>query len=514
MTKDKIKMTKSSDQPAENVTTDGQEEAVKPSVLARLSKALWWLITLPFRIILLPFRILFWPFRRLYRKWYGPAPIMFGPVPISHDEPDFESVEETGLLRGQIVFIFITAFFVIAFYWASHAELDEQVRAEGTVIPPSDIQVVQSRLPGSITAIHVELGSEVEKGDILFRVEDTDVQADFAENEIVIAATKASIVRLEAELADRVDIAFPEEVIAAAPEAVATEVGLFRQRSLALQEQIAVLQQSVEALERSITEKTAEASIAETQTRIRKQEYDLLKPLVDAGHEPKLKLIDAETKWRQAQGSAELARLSARALEAEKIGREKEIISIQSRTKAETSAQLVEAQTRLSQAQARQESLAGRVSHADIRAPESGVVSALHVKTVGAVVQAGTVLSEIVPLESELVVRAQLLPQDVADVTQDQLARISLAAYDVSRYGALEGKVVHVASNTTQEEGIPAYYETMIAIPNPVFATSGVTPDIVPGMQVTVDIIGGKRTVIDYILSPIKKATEVAFREK
>lgn len=202
------------------------------------------------------------------------------------------------------------------------------------------------------------------------------------------------------------------------------------------------------------------------------------------------------------------------AMEAEKIGREKEIISIQSRTKAETSAQLVEAQTRLAQAQARQESLAGRVSHADIKAPESGVVSALHVKTIGAVVQAGTVLSEIVPLESELVVRAQLLPQDVADVTQDQLARISLAAYDVSRYGALEGRVVHVASNTTQEEGIPAYYETMIAIPDPVFATSGVTPDIVPGMQVTVDIIGGKRTVIDYILSPIKKATEVAFREK
>ena len=283
---------------------------------------------------------------------------------------------------------------------------------------------------------------------------------------------------------------------------------------MALQEQIAVLQQSVEALERSITEKTAEASIAETQTRIRKQEYDLLKPLVDAGHKPKLKLIDAETKWLQAQGSAELARLSASAMEAEKIGREKEIISIQSRTKAETSAQLVEAQTRLAQAQARQESLAGRVSHADIKAPESGVVSALHVKTIGALVQAGTVLSEIVPLESELVVRAQLLPQDVADVTQDQLARISLAAYDVSRYGALEGRVVHVASNTTQEEGIPAYYETMIAIPDPVFATSGVTPDIVPGMQVTVDIIGGKRTVIDYILSPIKKATEVAFREK
>ena len=168
----------------------------------------------------------------------------------------------------------------------------------------------------------------------------------------------------------------------------------------------------------------------------------------------------------------------------------------------------------MAQAIARQESLAGRVSHADIRAPETGTISALHIKTVGAVVQAGTLLTEIVPDNTEMIVRARLLPQDVADVTLNQMARISLSAYDVSRYGALEGSVIHVASNTTEQEGIPPFYETLIAIPDPVFATTGVAPDIVPGMQVTVDIIGGKRTVMDYILSPIQRATEVAFREK
>ena len=95
-----------------------------------------------------------------------------------------------------------------------------------------------------------------------------------------------------------------------------------------------------------------------------------------------------------------------------------------------------------------------------------------------------------------------------------RLIAVGLSAYDVSRYGALEGSVIHVASNTTEQEGIPPFYETLIAIPDPVFATTGVAPDIVPGMQVTVDIIGGKRTVMDYILSPIQRATEVAFREK
>jgi len=182
--------------------------------------------------------------------------------------------------------------------------------------------------------------------------------------------------------------------------------------------------------------------------------------------------------------------------------------------RAESSTFLVEAQTSLEQAKARQESLQGRVGYADIRAPETGIVSALHIKTIGAVVQAGTVLTEIVPVNAEHVVRARLLPQDVADVTLGQRARISLSAYDVSRYGALEGEVVHVASNTTEEQNVPPYYETMIAIGDKGFPNSNIEPEIVPGMQVTVDIIGGKRTVLDYILSPIQKAAAVAFREK
>ena len=158
--------------------------------------------------------------------------------------------------------------------------------------------------------------------------------------------------------------------------------------------------------------------------------------------------------------------------------------------------------------------LGGFAFHAANAQEETGVISALHVKTVGAVVQAGAVLTEIVPRDADHVVRARLLPQDVADVVLGQLARISLSAYDVSRYGALEGRVIHIASNTTEEQNVPPYYETLIEIGDKGFPNSNVVPDIVPGMQVTVDIIGGKRTVLDYILSPIQKATAVAFREK
>ena len=173
----------------------------------------------------------------------------------------------------------------------------------------------------------------------------------------------------------------------------------------------------------------------------------------------------------------------------------------------------IEAQTRLAQARSRKASLAGQVAYAEIRAPQDGTVSALHLKTVGAVVQAGSVLAEIVPEEQGLTIRANLRPENVADVYLGQEARISLSAYDVSRYGSLAGVVKNVASNTTEREGQPPFYETIITVPDPVFTKTGQSAEIIPGMTVVVDTIGGKRTVLDYILTPINKATSVAFRE-
>ena len=157
--------------------------------------------------------------------------------------------------------------------------------------------------------------------------------------------------------------------------------------------------------------------------------------------------------------------------------------------------------------------LRGKVRHADVRAPLSGTVSAVHVKTVGAVVQAGTMLAEIVPSEAEYLVRAQINPQDIADVQPGQVARISLSAYDPSRYGVVMGVVRRVASNTTQPENAMPFYETIIAIPEVAFTKSPEQPVITSGMPLQVDILGGKRTVMEYIMTPIQKSLATAFRE-
>jgi HlyD family type I secretion membrane fusion protein len=267
-------------------------------------------------------------------------------------------------------------------------------------------------------------------------------------------------------------------------------------------------------LERTILEKEAEARIATKQAELYAEELSLLEPLVKAGHEPQAVLLAARTKYQQAIGTIELSTLSANARRSDLAGKKREMESIITNFKADASGKLAETQIKTMQFKARQDALEGKVRHADIRAPLSGIVSAVHVKTIGAVVQAGTVLVDIVPSESGYLVRAQVPPQNVAAVQPGQIARISLAAYDPSRYGVLMGVVQRVANNTTQPENQMPFYETMIEIPKIELTKSPIRPEITAGMPLTVDILGDKRTVMNYIMTPIQKSLKTAFREK
>ena len=275
-----------------------------------------------------------------------------------------------------------------------------------------------------------------------------------------------------------------------------------------------VLRENIATLERAIIEKEAEERISLQKAALVEEEIDILAPLVEGGHEPRSALIAARARHQQETGVAELAGLAASARRADMIGTQREIESAIANFRAAAAETLVEEQTKAAQLLARQNALRGKVRHADVRAPLSGTVSAVHVKTVGAVVQAGTMLAEIVPSEAEYLVRAQINPQDIADVQPGQVARISLAAYDPSRYGVVMGVVRRVASNTTQPENAMPFYETIIAIPEVAFTKSPDEPVITAGMPLQVDILGCKRTVMNYIMTPIQKSLATAFREK
>ena len=245
---------------------------------------------------------------------------------------------------------------------------------------------MQSRLPGSVVDINVSLGSKVNAGDVLFRLEDEDVTANFADNEIALNAARAAEIRLSAEADGLTQLRFPSDLMADAPEIVAKESSLFEMRNEALRQRLLVLEESIETLNRMIVEKQAEHRISTARAALVGEEIALLAPLVKAGHEPRAMLLAAKSRHQEALGAAELALLSASAREADLDGKRREMDSTVAGFRAAAGEALITEQTKAAQLWARQDALRGKVRHADVRAPLAGTVSAVHVKTVGAVV--------------------------------------------------------------------------------------------------------------------------------
>lgn len=449
---------------------------------------------------------------KIYYFFFPPP--MLVPVQLVTPEIDMDAASEPLPLRGQLIYILIGSFFLIAVIWAAVTTIDEVVRAEGVVVPSENIQVVQSRLPGSVTDIQIKLGDKVAKGDVLFKIEDEDVKANFADNEIQRLAALASIQRLEAEAQGLTQLHMPDWLVKSAPDAVRQEEEVFSSRRRALKNERQVIIQQIETLRRAIDVQKSEESLAKIQLSQIDQERAIIAPLVEAGHEPKLALINLESRYQETLGRAEKARLEAIHSESELITQERRLASLDTNFQADAETRLIETRVLAAQTEARLDALEGKVQQTEVKSPVDGTISAVHFSTIGGVVDAGAVLAEVVPAEEEVTIEAQVMTQDVADIYAGLKVRISLSAYDVSRYGAIEGYVEKIATNSTQKENQPPYYQTIIKIPDPTFPQSGIKPDIVPGMPVVVDVLGGKRTVLDYILSPIERASTIIFREK
>ena len=410
--------------------------------------------------------------RDIYRKLTSPPPDPLMAAMMSVGET-IDIDEDPTELHGNRVFVLIASFFTIALLWATFTELDEVYRAEGTIVPPSSVQLVQNRLLGSVVTISAQVGQSVKKGDVLFRLEDEDVVANFDDNEITLIAALASIARLTAEANGADELIFPNwlESNNNAKDVAAAERSVFERRRRAIQSRLTSIERRVTNL---------------------KEKIDILRPLVEGGHEARLTLVEVQGEYNSALDEYE---------------------AVVDNFRAEAARELSEVQTRADQAGARENAFRAKVRNADVRAPEDGTISAVHVKTVGAVVQAGTVMAEIVPDEQQVLVEARIMSEDIGSIFPGQVAQVALSAYDVSRYGNLEGSVQRIAPNTTQEENMPPYYETMISVPVAKLSKSDEEVDIVPGMTVVVDIIGQKRSVLNYILTPLNRASGVVFRE-
>ena len=381
--------------------------------------------------------------------------------------------------HGQFwVIMLLFAFLVVFVIWAYNSPLEEVTRGQGSIIPSSREQVIQSLDPGTIAEMRVQEGDIVEKDEVLLKLDDTRSSAILRESEAKVANLEAMLARLKAESYGTA-IVFPAGI---SKDLQQRERAAYEARRRAMTDAVAGLGQSKAALD---------------------QEIRITAPMVKHGVVSEVELL------RMQRESSDLA---------QQISQRKNDYA------AKANEELVRVESELAQAKENMAMRADPVERSEVKAPMRGIVKDIKINTVGGVVTAGQEIMTIVPLDDKLLVEAYINPRDVAFIRPGLPAVVKISAYDYAIYGGLDGKVTLISPDTLSNQNRATdqlkldqnqvYYRMLVQTEgNTLRDKNGKELPIIPGMVATVDVKTGEKTVFQYLIKPITRLKQ-ALRER
>ena len=408
----------------------------------------------------------------------------------------------------------IALFFVALLIWAALAEIDRTVRGSGRVISSSELQVVSSLEGGVLDAILVRPGDSVATGQALLRLDPTQSGSDLGSTRATAQALDIKVARLSAEVTGRAP-RYPAPADAEAGRQLEIERALYTSRQASLRSALAAGNAQVRRSQQSVAEAQAALAAAQSEASRARSELSAIEPLVANGIEPRLALSRAQADAASAQSAVEGARASLSRNQAQVAQAQADLAGIRQDWREQAAAELAAAQAELGARSNSLPALEKRLDRTVLRAPVAGTVSRVLVTTPGSAVAPGENLVELVAEEESLLVEARIAPQDIGNVRLGQPAKVGITAYDQTIYGALEGEVTTISPDSIQDQqsGEIYYLVRVMTKASALAGRDGRELAIGPGMVADVSLLGDKRTVLEYILTPITRLSETAFRE-
>lgn len=406
------------------------------------------------------------------------APAMENPGPVSREDLEYvknarAAVRGDRVLGANLLLFAVIGVIVAFFVWAARAEIDEVTKGAGKVIPSSSIQTIQNLEGGIVAEIFVGEGTRVEKGEVLLRIDDTLSASSYRENLAKSQALQAALARLSAEANGENEIHFPETLRKERPDLILRETALFEKREKEINEQSAIMNRSL---------------------RLASDELTMTIPLVHKGIVSKVEQLRLEREVNELEGKM------------------KELVG---GTQQEPMEKFNEAKGQWEELEEVLQGREDRVRRTMVRSPVAGIVNELYMNTIGGVVQPGEPIVDIVPNNETLLVEAKIRPSDIAFLSPGQEATLKFSAYDFAIYGGLKGTVEHISADTIEDE-IDQQHYYMIKVRNAEgkLMKDGEELAVIPGMTVEVDVLTGRRTVLQYLLKPFHRMRFNALRER
>ncbi len=401
-----------------------------------------------------------------------------------------------------------------ALVWAALTRPEEVTIAQGEIVPQGQVRIVQHLEGGIIQEIYVTEGSVVQAGDSLVQIALPVSEVNREELQISLDGLIIKRARLEAE-ASSTAFTLPEEEARRRPDVARVERQTFEARASELASSLSVLRSQILQRELEIKEFEARRRALSTDLELASENLAISAELLAADLTPKVEHLELERDVESLKGQIEavdaaIPRAESSLVEARE--RERELVL---KYRREASEEVGKTEIAISRTREQLSEATEQAGRTDIRSPIDGIVKKMRYNTIGGVIQGGEPILEIVPSQEDLVVEARLSPIDRGYVVVGQSAVIKVSTYEYVRYGGIEGEVILIAPDATVDDSSGETYFRVVVRPEKSYLgeTAGDLP-ITPGMEATIDIHTGRKTVMDYLVKPVLKLRHEAFRER
>jgi len=432
----------------------------------------------------------------------------------------WDAAVSKGVLRYIVPGMAVLLLGVLGFgHWAGSAPLSSAVAAPGVFVATGQNKIIQHLEGGIVRSIPILEGDSVTPGQVLVVLDDTKARADLNRLEARRLTLLAVRARLDAEILGDSAISFPDDVLrestmSSLREVVALQTAEFNARRESIAGEVAIIQARISAIEEQIDGYAALTESISAQIDSLKDEIKDASDLLDKGLTGKPRVLELERRVEELKGEnagylARIGEAKQRIAEAER-----EISQLSSKSREDAIAQKRELQSELDDLDERLIAARDFLKRQEIISPVSGVVVKLHVHSPGAVIKPGDPILELLPTDEQLLIEANIRPQDIDSVHNGLDAQVRLTALNQRLVPTVRGKLVYVSADALKNDrtGELFYLARVQVDPERLHKSEELT--ISPGMPAEVYIQTGEKTFLEYIVAPITRSMNRAFLEE
>lgn len=405
----------------------------------------------------------------------------------------------------------IMLFFIAFISWSSFSEIDEVVRGSGKVVPSGQTKVLQNLEGGIVADIKVQEGDNVKKGQVIYSLSNEFFKADSRSKELDLLAFRASEIRLKASISEKEKVEFPKDLEEKIPDIINNEIRIFQEDLYNKKTKIDIAKDQLSQKRFKLQEAQTKFENLTLELNLAQANMKILESLYKKNVVSKKEYISELSKKQNIVTKLSETRNSIPIIKEEIAEAKKKINTVRSDIRTKHLQKYSTLKAEINKLIEKNKANTDRELRKDVVSPVNGIVNKLYFYTVGGIVKPGDKIAEITPLEDALTIEAKVNTSDRALIWAGQDVSVEITAYDFSKYGLLNGKLISISPDSFEDRNGSIFYIVKVKADVNQFA-----PDlpILPGMIANINILTGKKTIMQYILKPLKDISRNALSEQ